>query len=105
MFTNPGFWATFGVIFVAAALLTFLIPDNKKERIITTVICVVVSFIAAVLIYSDAAKSADRWNNGIHIDCGGQYQFTSATNWRGSKDYYYTCDKYGHTEEFHSIMR
>lgn len=105
MFTNPSFWAIFGVIFVAVALLTFLIPDNKKERIITAVICVAVSFIAAVLIYSDTTKSTERWNDGIHIDCGGQYQFTSATDYRGSKTFYYTCDKCGHTEEFHSIMR
>lgn len=55
--------------------------------------------------YKQSEGNRNRWNNGIHIDCGGEYQFSSATNWRGSKAYYYTCDKCGHTEEFSSLMR
>lgn len=105
MFSNPSFWACFAVIFVCAALLTFLIPETTKGRIIIVIVCVVVSFLTAMLMYADAATEKDCWNNGIHIDCGGEYQFTGATNWRGSKDYYYTCNKCGHTEEFNRLIK
>ena len=43
--------------------------------------------------YAEQKSDSNRWNNGVHIDCGGAYQFSSATDWRGSKTYYYTCDK------------
>lgn len=105
MFTNPSFWALFGVIFIACFLLTFLIADTWKGRIITIIICIIAAFIFAMLIYSTAKNDNDKWNNGTHIDCGGTYQLTTATDYHRRKTFYYTCDKCGHTEAFNSIMR
>jgi ferredoxin-fold anticodon binding domain-containing protein len=49
------------------------------------------------------------YNNGICTECGGDYIFSSAVhvcNIDGSEDdYYYTCNKCGHTVKTDSIMK
>ena len=105
MFTNPGFYLTWAVIAVLPLMIAFLGPETWGKKFIAILVALAITFGVAALLYKNAEGNRNRWNNGIHIDCGGQYQFSSATNYRGSKTYYYTCDKCGHTEEFSSLMR
>ena len=85
MLTDPGFY----FVWLVLTILPLMIA---------------IGFGVATLLYKEQESNHDRWNNG-YCECGGQYQFSSATNYRGSKDYYYTCDECGHTERFSSIMR
>ena len=105
MFTNPGFYFAWVVIAIFPLVIAIFAPDTGRNRIIAILLTLVITFGFAILLYQQSEGDHDRWNNGIHVDCGGEYQFSSATNWHGSKDYYYTCDKCGHTEEFSSIMK
>ena len=104
MFTNPGFYLAWAVIAIFPLTIAFLAPETWGGKIVAILVALAITFGAATLLYKDAEGNHDRWNNG-YCECGGQYQFSSATNYRGSKDYYYTCDKCGHTEEFSAIMR
>lgn len=104
MLTNPGFYIAWAVMAFFPLMIAILAPETWHGRVIAVLIAIAIGFGVATLLYKDAEGNHDRWNNG-YCECGGQYQFSSATNWRGSKDYYYTCDKCGHTEEFTSIMR
>ena len=83
----------------------FLRPETWGKKFIAILVALAITFGVATLLYKNAEGNYDCWNNGIHIDCGGEYQFSGATQWRSSKTYYYTCDKCGHTEEFSSLMR
>lgn len=105
MLTNPGFWALFLILLFCIYALFIFIPDTWKGRIAVLVIGAICALVFSAMLYEVSQTQTNTWNNGIHIDCGGEYQFSSATNWRGSKNYYYTCDKCGHTEEFSSLMR
>ena len=105
MLTNPGFYLAWAVIGILPLLLAIFLTETWGEKIIAVLVALVVTFGLATLLYTEHDENQERWNNGIHINCGGEYQFSSATNWHGSKDYYYTCDKCGHTEEFHAIMK
>lgn len=105
MFTNPGFYLTWAVMAIFPLMIAFLAPETWGGKIIAILVALAIAFGIATLLYKQSEGNYNRWNNGIHIDCGGEYQFSSATNWRGSKAYYYTCDKCGHTEEFSSLMR
>lgn len=104
MLTNPGFYIAWAVMAFFPLMIAILAPETWHGRVIAVLIAIAIGFGVATLLYKDAEGNHDRWNNG-YCECGGQYQFSSATNWRGSKDYYYTCDRCGHTEEFTSIMR
>lgn len=105
MLTNPAFWALFLILLCCIYPLFIFIPDTWKGRIAVLVIGAICALVFSVMLYEISQTQTNAWNNGIHIDCGGEYQFSSATNWRGSKNYYYTCDKCGHTEEFSSLMK
>ena len=105
MLTNPIFYLTWAVIAILPLMIAFFRPETWGKKFIVILVALAITFGVATLLYKNAEGNRNRWNNGIHIDCGGQYQFSGATNYRGSKDYYYTCDKCGHTEEFSSLMR
>lgn len=104
MFTNPSFYIVWAVMAIFPLMIAFLALETCRGKIIAILVALAIAFGVATLLYKDAEGDHDRWNNG-YCECGGQYQFSSATNYRGSKDYYYTCDKCGHTEEFHAIMK
>lgn len=105
MFTNPMFYIGWAIIAMLPLTVAIAAPQKIRYKIIASVCVLAVTFALMCGMYAEQKSDSDRWNNGIHIDCGGTYQFSSATNWRGSKSYYYTCDKCGHTEEFNSIMK
>lgn len=104
MLTNPSFYIAWAIMAVLPLTIAFLAPETCGGKIIAILITLAIAFSFATLIYKEAEGNHNRWNNG-YCECGGQYQFSSATNWRGSKDYYYTCDKCGHTEQFSSLMK
>ena len=104
MFTNPSFYIVWAVMAFFPLMIAILAPETCRGKIIAILVALAIAFGVATLLYKDAEGDHDRWNNG-YCECGGQYQFSNATNYRGSKDYYYTCDKCGHTEEFHAIMK
>lgn len=104
MFTNSSFYIVWAVMAIFPLMIAFLAPETCRGKIIAILVALAIAFGVATLLYKDAEGDHDHWNNG-YCECGGQYQFSSATNYRGSKDYYYTCDKCGHTEEFHAIMK
>ena len=104
MLTNPYFYLAWAAMAIFPLMFVILVPKTWRGKIITIIIALAIAFGLATLIYKEAEGNRNRWNNGIHIDCGGEYQFSGATQWRSSKTYYYTCDKCGHTEEFSSLM-
>ena len=105
MFTNSNFYLAWAAMAFFPLVIAILGPETWGKKFIAILVALAISFGVATLLYKNAEGNYDRWNNGIHIDCGGEYQFSGATNYRGSKTYYYTCDKCGHTEEFSSLMR
>ena len=105
MFANPGFWAMFLILLLCIYALFVFIPDTWKGRTAVLIIGAICALAFSAMLYETAQTNINTWNNGIHIDCGGKYQFSSATDYRGSKSFYYTCDKCGHTEEFHRLMK
>ena len=104
MLTNPIFYIAWAIMAFFPLMIAILALETCRDKIIAIIIALAIAFGLATLIYKEAEGNRNRWNNG-YCECGGQYQFSSATNWRGSKDYYYTCDKCGHTEEFSAIMK
>ena len=104
MLTNPYFYLAWAAMAFFPLVIAILAPEPWGGKIIAILVVLAIAFGVVTLLYKQSEGNRNRWNNG-YCECGGQYQFSSATNWRGSKDYYYTCDKCGHTEEFSAIMK
>lgn len=105
MFTDPIFYIGWAFIAMLPLTMTIAVPQKIRNKIIASVCVLAIAFALMCGTYAEKKSDDNRWNNGIHIECGGAYRFSSATDWRGSKTYYYTCDKCGHTEQFSSIMK
>lgn len=94
-------WAILSIFPLSIAILA---PETWRGKILAILCALAITFGITAMLFYEADSNYERWNNG-YCECGGQYQFSSATNYRGSKSYYYTCDSCGHTEEFFSIMK
>lgn len=103
MFTTPMFYIGWVIIALLPLTVAIAAPQKVRYKIIASVCVLAVAFMCGI--YAEKENDFDRWNNGIHVDRGGEYQFSGATKWRTSESFYYTCDKCGHTEEFSSIMK
>lgn len=80
MFTTPMFYI--GLVIIALLPLTVAIaaPQKVRYKIIASVCVLAVAFALMCGIYAEKENDFDRWNNGIHIDCGGEYQFSGLPN-------------------------
>ena len=105
MFTTPMFYIGWVIIASLPLMVAIIAPQKIRNKIIASVGVLAVALALMCGMYAEHENDYNRWNNGIHIDCGGEYQFSGATEWRTSESFYYTCDKCGHTEEFSSIMK
>lgn len=63
MFTTPMFYI--GLVIIA------LLPLRRKSAIKSSLPCVFSLLLS--LSYAEKENDFDGWNNGIHIDCGGEY--------------------------------
>lgn len=71
-------------------------------------IAVLVVIIIILSVGDLLAKRADTkiYNDGICSECGGHYVFSGVVQFRnGEADYYYTCDRCGHTVKTNEIMK
>ena len=105
MFTNIGFYMAWAIIAALPLAIAIIAPETIRGKTIASIVILAITFGLTCGMYHECSSAIDRWNNGVHIDCGGTYQFSGATKYRASTSYYYTCDKCGHTEEFPSIMK
>lgn len=105
MFTDIRYYIAWVVIAFFPLMIAIIAPETTRGKIIASIVVLVVTFGFTCGMYHECSSAIDRWNNGVHVDCGGAYQFSGATKYRTSTSYYYTCDKCGHTEEFPSIMK
>lgn len=80
-----------------------------KATFVLTIIVLAIVGICLLEKKVNDKHDAEVYNNGICTECGGDYVFSSAVRVRNAggsdDDYYYTCDKCGHTIKTNSIMK
>lgn len=54
--------------------------------------------------YLSEKRDAELYNNGVCVECGGEYRFSGAAG-RTSKSYYYTCTTCDHTIRVESLQQ
>lgn len=79
----------FGIIFVPFGALA----NKWKGAFVGLIIAMAISGALTL----DAWVKHEDWNNGICVECGGEYKFKSAAKARnGSETRYYTCEDCDH---------
>ncbi len=104
MFTNVMFYVGWAVLASLPLMIAVVGPQTVKGKIIACLCVLAVTCGVMALMFKDAENARDRWNNGI-CNCGGTYELVAASGRGSFKDYYYSCNTCGHTEEFDNLMK
>lgn len=104
MFTNIAFYIVWAIFSLLPLMIATFAPETVKGKIIACLCVLIATFGMTAMFYQEEENANDRWNGGI-CECGGTYEFSSASKYRTSESFYYTCDTCGHTEEFPRLMK
>lgn len=81
------------VLIGAFVALIITIDLKGKQRAVTAVILAfVIGFGLSTLLMVEIKVDNEKWNNGVCIECGGEYKFKNANN----GTYYYACEDCDH---------
>ncbi len=101
------FWICFaaiGIIAVPCVLMFLICGTDLPHKITGAIVVIVFWFLFSGAMYLEDKHDMETWNNGICVKCEGEYLFSSATKYRSSERYFYTCEDCGHTIELYSLM-
>lgn len=79
MFKDVDFYATWMLLASLPLIMAVLMPETVRGKIIASLCVLAVAFGLTVLMYGETQSVNNRWNNG-YCECGGQYQFSGATD-------------------------
>ena len=96
---------TGGIIGLPICLIVAMGQDTWRGKVLSFIICYSIFFGVGVLLGLDYANDCDTFNNGVCVQCGGEYRMSGATKTRmGSETFYYTCQDCGLTIETNCLM-
>ena len=79
--------------------------DKWWSKLLTFIVCCAIFFSIGTMLGQVGVNNRDDFNNGVCVQCGGEYRMSGATRTRmGSKTFYYTCQDCGWTIETNSLM-
>jgi hypothetical protein len=90
-----------------AIFIVNIIAENSKsiiKWIMGIILAIAIGCGIGGLVTLQNKDDDEAWNNGYCTECNKPYKFTSTVHHRsGDDEYYYTCDKCGHTIVTHSL--
>ena len=79
--------------------------DTWRGIVLSFIICCAVFFGLGVMVGQEHINNRDTFNNGVCIQCGGEYRMSGATKiLMGRETFYYTCQDCGWTIETNCLM-
>ena len=88
-------------------MICHLIMDeasSAKKWICTILITIISGGLIAGGCVLDSYSESSMWNNGIHENCGGHWNFTNASKGKCSTYYFYQCDVCDEVVDFSHSM-
>lgn len=94
-----------GIIGLPVGLLIAISRDHWWSKLLALIICCAIFFGFGCMLGQEGVNDRDTFNNGVCVQCGGEYRMSGATRTRmGSETFYYTCENCGWTIETNSLM-
>lgn len=67
---------------------------DKESKIFS--IAIILIFVLGIIgCYFQVKHQESKWNNGIHAECGGKWEFQNVARGKSETTYYYICDECG----------
>lgn len=94
-----------GLIGLPVGLVIAIGRDTWWGKVLSFVICCAIFFGFGAMVGQEHVNDRDTFNNGVCVQCGGEYHMSGATKTRmGSETFYYTCQNCGWTIETNGLM-
>ena len=94
-----------GLVGLPVGLIIAIGRDTWWGKVLSFVICCAIFFGFGAMVGQEHINDCNTFNNGVCIQCGGEYRMSGATRSRmGSETFYYTCQDCGWTIETNSLM-
>ena len=79
--------------------------DRWVSKVLAFIICCAIFFGVGAMMGQEHINDCDTFNNGVCVQCSGEYRMSGATKIRmGSQTFYYTCQDCGWTIETNCLM-
>lgn len=86
-----------------ALCITGGVPKRWWTKTLQALLGLLIGAIILGGIYLSDKADAQKYNNGICTECGGEYRFSGAAG-RNGRSYYYTCTTCDHTIRVESLQ-
>ena len=94
-----------GLVGLPVGLVIAIGRNTWWGKMLSFIICCAIFFGCGAMIGQEHINDCNTFNNGVCIQCGGEYRMSGATRTRmGSKTFYYTCQDCGWTIETNGLM-
>ena len=94
-----------GLIGLPVGLIIAIGRDTWWGKVLSVFICCAIFFGFGCMYGQENVNDRDTFNNGVCVQCGGEYRMSGATRAQiGSKTFYYTCQDCGWTIETNCLM-
>ena len=94
-----------GLIGLPVGLVIAIGRDTWWGKLLALIICCAIFFGFGCGIGQESVNDHNTFNNGVCVQCGGEYRMSGATRTRmGSETFYYTCQDCGWTIETNHLM-
>lgn len=103
MFDLIFFTLIFGAFtFVLANIFLPCHWNESKRTIVSLFLSLLVGLFFSYIFIENDNRQQEIWNNGIHAECNGEWEFTNGSYFKGRTYYFYKCDKCDKVVEFNS---
>lgn len=93
------------VVGLPTGLVIAISRDHWWSKLLALIICCAIFFGIGCMCGQESTNDCDTFNNGVCVQCGGEYRMSGATRTRmGSETFYYTCQNCGWTIETNHLM-
>ena len=93
-------FGTFAFMIIEASLPRYW--NGCQKTVVSLFLSVLIGLLCSYMIIENDVLQEETWNNGIHAECNGEWEFTNGSYYRGKTYYFYKCDKCGKVVEFNS---
>ena len=94
-----------GLIGLPVGLIIAIGRNTWWGKVLSCIICCAIFFGFGCMYGQENVNDRDTFNNGVCVQCGGEYRMSGATRAHmGSKIFYYTCQDCGWTIETNCLM-
>ena len=93
-------FGAFAFIVIEASLPRYW--NECQRTVVSLLLSILIGLLCSYMITENGNLQEEIWNNGIHAECNGEWEFVNGSYDKGTTFYFYKCDKCDEVVKFNS---